>query len=90
MDADNGSHVTWREFNLAMKPLFKAVERIEKAVDHLEIVVDELVNERAERAGAAQERSRWIESRRFLVALSITAVCGLLASVATLVWLAVG
>lgn len=42
-----------------------------------------------EHAGRQGERSRWLESRRFVVTTLVALACGLIAAVATLVWLAV-
>lgn len=57
------------------------------AIDHK---LDLLLTEKNQRDGAASERRRWLDSRRFVVTTVVALGVGLVASIATLVWLAVG
>ena len=72
--------------------LVKELERFVSRSDHesLDNRVKTLEIWRATVSGGEQERRVWIDSRRFVYGLAVTAVAGLLAAVATLVWLAVG
>jgi chromosome segregation ATPase len=40
--------------------------------------------------GVSQERTRWLDSRRFVITTIVTLVVGLAAAVATIVWLKAG
>lgn len=81
--SDNGAHVTWRELNLLVGPIMTQLEEIGEDVKTL-------LKEKNERRGAERARVGFIESRRFVIGATIALVGALLASTATLVWLAVG
>lgn len=77
--------VTWgmldRVLELALNPIVEKLDEVHSDVRALR-------DDRSERSGAAGERRRWVDSRRFVVTTIVALTGALLASVATLVWLA--
>lgn len=79
----NGSYVSRAEMREALDPMREDIGEIKNDVKAL------LLNDAA-RSGANLARNKWIESRRFLITAAIAVMGALMASTATLVWLAVG
>lgn len=94
MEASNGDHVTWRELNLLTRPIFDSIEKIDANVASIDANVEKIMAAQAKRDGEDSARSEMsvshLDSRRFYLALIVTAVLGLASSVATIAWLAIG
>lgn len=76
--------VTWGTLNRVLE---LALNPIEETLDEVRADVKLLLADRSERKGAADERSRWLDSRRFTLGLIVTLVVGLVGAVATILWL---
>lgn len=79
--------VTW---GMLDRVLSLALEPITEKLDAVHVDVRMLIDDKSARSGAADERRRWLDSRRFVVTTMIALAVGLIGSVATLVWLAAG